>query len=195
MKVYTKTGDKGTTGLYSGGRVPKNHPIMESMGQLDELSSRMGSVRAMLDKAHFLQQEFHRIQTDLMNMMSHMATKRGAPRIPGVPEPTETATWMEQRMDELEAQISSPSDYFILPGGNELTARLHLCRTQARTAERQMITLQNHEDSTIEPYMIQLVNRMSDYFFILCRWVLDQEGIEEDRWNLFIYKPNMGEKP
>ncbi|MFT5336163.1 MAG: cob(I)alamin adenosyltransferase [Sphingobacteriales bacterium] len=189
MKVYTKTGDKGATGLFSGGRVPKDHPIMECMGQIDELCSRLGSARSIVDKTHFIQADFHRIQTDLMNMMSHIATKRGAPKFPGVPEPKEGAEWMETEMDRLEAEVKTASDYFILPGGNELSSRLHLCRTQARTAERRLITLMNHEDSTVDPYMVKYINRLSDYCFILCRWVLDQAGIEEDRWNLFIYKP------
>jgi len=189
MKVYTRTGDKGTTGLFSGGRVPKDHPIMEAMGQIDELCSRLGSVRCIVDKTHFIQEHFHRIQTDLMNLMSHLATKKGAPKLPGVPEPKEGADWMEAEMDKIESRVESPSEYFILPGGNELSSRLHLCRTQARTAERRLITLQNHEDSTVDEYMVKYVNRLSDYLFILCRWALDDAGLEEDRWNLFIYKP------
>jgi cob(I)alamin adenosyltransferase len=186
MKIYTKKGDKGTTGLFGGKRVDKDDARVECVGTLDEVNSTIGLLRAKLSTTHPWQPNLHRIQKDLMDMMSHLARPSDIKKENTNPKPTEGAAFCEQWIDELEAAMTSPSNYFLLPGGNEISALCHVVRTQMRRGERRLVTLM--KEDTIEDYIPAYINRLSDLFFTLSRSEMDQAGVEEEQWQLFLYK-------
>ena len=188
MKIYTKTGDRGKTGVVGGKRVMKNHPRIMCNGTLDEANSTIGLLRAKLGVQHAWQENLHRIQKDLMDMMSHLATPSDSKKINTNPTPTDGALFCERWIDELEAGISSPSDYFLLPGGNEISALCHVCRTQIRRGERDLIMLMQNDPESVADYIVAYVNRLSDLFFTLARVEMDKDGVAEERWQLFLYK-------
>jgi cob(I)alamin adenosyltransferase len=186
MKIYTKKGDAGTTGLFGGSRVPKDDVRVECLGTLDEANSTLGLLRVKLGAEHTWQPRLHTIQKDLMDMMSHLARPSDAKKINPNPMPTEGARQCEEWIDELESQMTSPSDYFLLPGGNEISALCHVVRTQMRRGERRLVSLMATDtvDATIPAY----INRLSDLFFTLARAEMDQAGVAEEKWQLFLYK-------
>jgi cob(I)alamin adenosyltransferase len=186
MKIYTKKGDAGTTGLFGGSRVPKDDVRVECLGTLDEANSTLGLLRVKLGADHAWQPRLHTIQKDLMDMMSHLARPSDAKKINPNPMPTEGAQQCEEWIDELESQMTSPSDYFLLPGGNEISALCHVVRTQMRRGERRLVSLMATDtvDATIPAY----INRLSDLFFTLARAEMDQAGVAEEKWQLFLYK-------
>ncbi len=188
MKIYTKKGDKGTTGVFGGKRVPKNNARIECIGTLDEVNSTIGLMRAKLGNDHEWQPNLHRIQKDMMNMMSHLARPSDSKKTNTNPEPIDGAEFCETWLDELEAGISTPSDYFLLPGGNEISALCHVCRTQVRRGERQLVTLMQEDPESVPDYIMSYVNRLSDLFFTMARAEMDKHGVAEEKWNLFLYK-------
>lgn len=188
MKIYTKKGDKGTTGILGGIREPKNSPRIECLGTLDEVNSTIGLLRVKLGDEHEWQPNLHRIQKDMMDMMSHLATPSSANRANQNPKPIDGAAFCEQWIDTLEAALSSPSDYFLLPGGNEISALCHVCRTQIRRGERSLVSLYEQDPECVEEYITAYINRLSDLFFTLARAEMDKHGVAEERWNLFLYK-------
>ena len=186
MKIYTKKGDKGTTGLFGSKRVYKDDTRVECFGTLDEVNATIGLLRVKLGTGHAWQANLHRIQKDLMDMMSHLARPGDAAKINTNPLPADGAGFCEAWIDELEASMTSPSDYFLLPGGNEISALCHLVRTQMRRGERRLVTLMQEDavPEAIPPY----INRLSDLFFTLARAEMDQAGVAEEKWQLFLYK-------
>lgn len=188
MKIYTRKGDKGTTGVFGGKREFKNSIRIECIGTLDEVNSTIGLLRSKLENEHEWQPNLHRIQKDMMNMMSHLARPSGSKKENPNPEPKDGADFCESWMDEMEDNISSPSDYFLLPGGNEISALCHVCRTQIRRGERQLVTLMQEDSQCVHDYIMSYVNRMSDLFFTMARAEMDKHGVAEEKWNLFLYK-------
>lgn len=188
MKIYTRKGDKGTTGVFGGKREDKDSARIECNGALDEANSTIGLLRAKLGPEHEWQPNLHRIQKDLMDMMSHLARPSDSNKENPNPKPLDGAEFCEQWLDELEDNISSPSDYFLLPGGNEISALCHVCRTQIRRGERRLVTLMKEDPACVEDYIIAYVNRLSDLFFTLARAEMDKAGVAEEKWQLFLYK-------
>ncbi|WP_062061205.1 cob(I)yrinic acid a,c-diamide adenosyltransferase [Aquimarina longa] len=188
MKIYTRKGDKGMTGVFGGKREYKDSARIECNGALDEANSTIGLLRAKLDNDHEWQPNLHKIQKDLMDMMSHLARPSDSKKVNPNPRPTDGAEFCEQWMDEMEANISSPSDYFLLPGGNEISALCHVCRTQIRRGERRLVTLMHEDPESVEEYVIAYVNRLSDLFFTMARAEMDKAGVAEEKWQLFLYK-------
>jgi len=188
MKIYTKKGDKGTTGVFGGKRTYKNSIRIECIGTLDEVNSTIGLLRAKLGNEHEWQPNLHRIQKDMMNMMSHLARPSDSKKENTNPEPIDGAEFCEQWLDEMESNISSPSDYFLLPGGNEISALCHVCRTQIRRGERQLVSLMQEDPECVKEYIMSYINRMSDLFFTMARAEMDKHGVAEEKWNLFLYK-------
>lgn len=188
MKIYTRKGDKGTTGVFGGKREFKNSARIECIGTLDEVNSTIGLMRSKLGNDHEWQPNLHRIQKDMMNMMSHLARPSDSKKVNPNPEPKDGAEFCEQWLDEMEDSISSPSDYFLLPGGNEISALCHVCRTQVRRGERQLVTLMQEDPECVHDYIMSYVNRMSDLFFTMARAEMDKHGVAEEKWNLFLYK-------
>jgi len=186
MKIYTKKGDTGTTGLFGGSRVPKDDMRVECIGTLDEANSTIGLLRVKLETEHPWQTRLHRIQKDMMDMMSHLARPSDAKKINTNPMPEDGASFCEAWIDELEEAMTSPSEYFLLPGGNEVSALCHLARTQMRRGERRLVTLMRAD--TVHPAIPAYINRLSDLFFTLSRAEMDKAGVAEEKWKLFLYK-------
>ena len=186
MKIYTKKGDKGTTGLFGGKRVYKDDARVNCYGTLDEVNSTIGLLRAKLGPEHVWQPRLHRIQKDMMDMMSHLARPSDCKKENTNPKPVDGAAFCEQWIDELEAAMTTASDYFLLPGGNEISALCHVIRTQMRRGERLLVTLMKEDG--VEDYIAAYINRLSDLFFTLARAEMDGAGVAEEKWQLFLYK-------
>jgi len=186
MKIYTKKGDTGTTGLFGGSRVPKDDIRVECIGTLDEVNSSIGLLRVQLGTEHPWQSRLHKIQKDMMDMMSHLARPSDAKKINTNPIPEDGAAFCETWIDELEAAMTSPSDYFLLPGGNHVSALCHLVRTQMRRGERRLVTLMRAD--AVHPAIPAYINRLSDLFFTMSRAEMDKAGVAEEKWQLFLYK-------
>ena len=186
MKIYTKKGDKGTTALFGGKRVYKDDTRVNCYGTLDEVNSTIGLLRAKLGTEHAWQPRLHRIQKDMMDMMSHLARPSDSKKENTNPKPLDGAEFCEQWIDELEAAMTTASDYFLLPGGNEISALCHVIRTQMRRGERLLVTLMKEDG--VEDYIAAYINRLSDLFFILARAEMDGAGLAEEKWQLFLYK-------
>jgi cob(I)alamin adenosyltransferase len=186
MKIYTKKGDAGTTGLFGGSRVPKDDVRVECIGTLDEANSTLGLLRVKLGNEHAWQPNLHKIQKDLMDMMSHLARPSDTKKINPNPMPTDGAKFCEEWIDALEGAMKTASDYFLLPGGNEISALCHVVRTQMRRGERRLVSLMAVD--AVDPAIPAYINRLSDLFFTLSRAEMDQAGVAEEKWQLFLYK-------
>jgi cob(I)alamin adenosyltransferase len=177
MKIYTKTGDTGKTGLFGGKRVSKSDLRVDAYGTLDELNAHVGLLRDSTELTD-LQAELKEIQDRLFTIGSHLASD--PEKHPPLPDISETdITALETAMDTMDAQIE-PLRHFILPGGHQMVSYTHLCRTVCRRAERLVVAL--HEMEPIDALILQYLNRLSDYFFMLGRYLAHQLGVEEVKW-------------
>ncbi|MDB5101819.1 MAG: Cob(I)yrinic acid a,c-diamide adenosyltransferase [Cyanobacteria bacterium RYN_339] len=175
MKIYTKTGDTGETSLYRGGRVPKDAPRLEAYGTLDELNSLLGLARAHLPELGPTHAQLAKVQTDLFHLGAELATAGGdKPRWHVVAQDVRD---LEGWIDAMEVDLP-PLTNFILPGGHPAGATLHVARTVARRAERAIIQVQR-EAPALEPLIIEYINRLSDYLFVLARSVNHRLGQPE----------------
>ena len=185
-KVYTKTGDKGVTGLVDGSRVPKNHPRIEAYGTVDELNAIIGIIRTFLNDTkentslEVIDTCLYRIQNDLFNVGADLATPRTS-RWEGMALITEDSIkTLEEQIDKLNDDLP-PLKEFILPGGGKVGAFFHQARTVARRAERDIISLMQTDD-TIEILPMTYLNRLSDYLFVAGRWSAKQLNETEYFW-------------
>ncbi len=185
MKIYTKTGDKGQTSLYGGTRVSKSSLRVESYGNIDELNSFIGVAKSQIENQN-VNDQLRTIQFDLFTLGSESATPadklmlaNGQPRLPLLISETEIEE-LEQWMDQMEETLE-PLQYFILPGGGNAATALHVARTVCRRAERGLILLQEEEE--VRPEMIKYLNRLSDYLFVLARYVSKLQNEPEEYWN------------
>ena len=180
MKIYTKTGDKGTTSLVGGTRVPKTHIRLEAYGTVDELNSNLGLLITYLldgkDK-DFLQQ----VQDRLFAVGSHLATDRGKMELKEASIiSSEQVEMVEREIDRLDTLLP-PLSAFILPGGSRGAAVCHVCRTVCRRAERRILALA--EQVEIASELLAYVNRLSDYLFVLSRKMNQDDKKGEIFWN------------
>lgn len=189
-RIYTRTGDKGTTGIHGGTRVPKDDIRIEANGTLDELNCHIGIIRSMLSERSeaelaLLDDIFHDIQKTLMTVMSLVATPSAErDKNPNV-LPDTLVTDCETLIDRL-TQTVTPSLHFLLPGGTSLAARLQLARAVCRRAERRLWTL--HRQDPVPEEILQYINRLSDLLFVLARCELARQDWPEERWKAFAYK-------
>ncbi len=185
MKIYTKTGDKGTTALYGGTRVPKHHLRIEAYGTVDELNSYLGLIRdqeiTLEDKNLLI-----RIQNELFTLGSMLATptekeilKNGKERLNIIKVNTDFIENLEKEIDAINA-IVPPMTHFILPGGHTTVSYCHLARCVCRRAER--ITVLLSEKEAINPRILEYLNRLSDYLFMLARKLTFELKISETPW-------------
>lgn len=178
MKIYTKTGDDGSTGLFSGGRVSKAHLRVETYGTVDELNSVIGLARTAEPHAGAWLQ---RVQNDLFHLGADLATPLDANAAWVVRTPTESITWLEARIDEMDEQLPALKN-FVLPGGCPAAAQLHVARTVCRRAERLAVALASQE--AITPAALIYLNRLSDFLFTLARYENLKAGIAEEKWSV-----------
>jgi cob(I)alamin adenosyltransferase len=168
MKIYTRTGDAGTTALLGGGRVRKSHPRVAAYGSVDELNSAVGWAIASIDDAQ-IKERLSVLQHDLFTLGADLARPpkaegRKRPEVPELPLPR--ITEMERWMDEAEGELE-PLREFILPGGSAGAAALHLTRTICRRAEREIVALAENEP--IDAEILRYLNRLSDLLFVFAR--------------------------
>lgn len=187
MKIYTGSGDRGKTSLFSGERVPKNNERIEAYGDLDELNSVIGALIAALPRDWpDLHQELQKIQSDLFHIGAWLATSPGAPAAESLaPLDPDGAAALERIIDRLDAALP-PLTGFILPGGGPPAAWAHVARTVCRRAERRVVRLS--ADPLPAASAAQLgraivyLNRLSDCFFVLARHINRRQGIEDSLW-------------
>ncbi len=181
MKIYTKTGDKGETGLFGGGRVPKNSPRIDTYGTIDELNSFIGLAAAEVETEE-IKELLIKIQSRLFTVGSDLATplteKNEKPGIARVPE--DFYVDLENAIDNIEEKLE-PLKNFILPGGSKGAALLHICRSVSRRAERKAVALKNSEK--INNNIIIFLNRLSDLFFVLARYENASLKVPDTIWN------------
>ena len=185
MKIYTKTGDAGTTALFGGTRVPKHHIRIESYGTVDELNSYIGLIRDQKIDARSTEILTH-IQNKLFTVGAILATppeketlKNGKERlnIPKISE--EEITLLEKEMDTMNDSLP-PMTHFVLPGGHPTVSHCHIARCVCRRAER-MATLLN-EETPVDPRVLKYLNRLSDYLFVLARKLSKDLNANEVKW-------------
>jgi cob(I)alamin adenosyltransferase len=173
-KIYTGTGDDGTTGLVGGQRVPKDSPLIEACGSLDELNAHIGVVRScgLPDDVNRMLQN---IQSNLFTIGTQIATPEGS-NIKSQRISDEEVGHLEHAIDALENTLP-PLRQFILPGGSMAAAALHLARTVARRAERRCVTLSR--SGKIDPQVLRYLNRLSDLCFLLARYANQYQSVPE----------------
>ena len=177
-KVYTRTGDSGTTSLVGGTRVPKDSSRLEAYGTVDELNSWLGLIAVSPHVAAADLELLADVQNRLFDIGSILATEETSSWQPE-PLPAEAVGLIEAAIDRLDAQLPA-HNRFILPGGSADAARCNIARCVARRAERRIIALSR--DAAVDPAVIRYVNRLSDYLFVLGRAVNHNCGINEIFW-------------
>jgi len=181
-KIYTRSGDAGTTALFGGGRVPKDHPRVVAYGVVDELNSTIGVAVAFLADER-LSGELTTIQNELFNIGAELASESGGEKSAAFghmfTDPDAKIAALEKLTDELDSRLD-PLATFILPSGSQAGALLHLCRTVCRRAERQIVALAHQEP--VNPDVVRYLNRLSDLLFVLARHVNNAAGAPETPW-------------
>jgi ATP:cob(I)alamin adenosyltransferase len=183
MRIYTRTGDKGLTSIFGGMACKKDDIRIESNGKLDEANSFIGLLRSKLNENHPWQKGLFKIQTDVMDMMSHIATHSIKRSENNVDRPIDGERFCEQWIDDMLNEMPQPHDWFILPGGNEVSALCHVIRTTMRTAERRLFTL--HQEDPVEEFILKYINRLSDLFFVFARYELFKSDLSEEKLRPF----------
>jgi cob(I)alamin adenosyltransferase len=180
-RIYTRTGDDGTTSLFGGERVGKGNPRIDAYGTVDEANSVVGVARAHLDGepgADRLDPVLGDIQEELFVLGADLATPVDAkPMVPRIQD--EHVARLEERIDDFDADLK-PLKKFVLPGGSPAGASLHSARTVCRRAER--LAVQAGASTPINDEAVVYLNRLSDLLFVLARWANKQAGMREDTW-------------
>lgn len=177
IRIYTKTGDDGKTGLIGGDRVSKHHIRVECYGTVDELNSHLGLVRAYLRETASIK-TLASVQDRLFTLGAYLAAAPGNKMV--LPElQEEDIAWLEQEIDRLTALLPELKN-FILPGGSVAGSHAHVARCVCRRAERLVVLLADNEN--VEPLVIKYLNRLSDYLFTLARFMDQEAGAFEIAW-------------
>lgn len=180
FKIYTKTGDKGSTSLIGGVRVPKNHIRIEAYGTVDELNSFIGMVNDIAGNAK-ISSWLREIQDRLFTVGSVLATnpdKEVKMKLPDVHD--EDVTWLEQRIDEMN-EVLPEMRSFILPGGQLASSTCHVARCVCRRAERICVSMQEQQEQVPE-LIVRYLNRLSDFLFVLARYISHINKVEDMPW-------------
>ena len=193
-KIYTRTGDDGSTGMADGSRVSKADLLFDVMGDVDELNSQIGLVRALLTDAQknatlpervFNDNEnnsasFAQSLTIIQHLLFNLGGELAMPEFVGVT--AAHITWLEQQIDAMNAHLPPLKD-FILPTGSPLVSQLHVARSVCRRAERQAVRLKNANPSAISTPALQFINRLSDFLLVAARFCTDSAQTSEVLWN------------
>ena len=181
LRIYTRTGDEGTTGLFGGGRVDKHHPRVEAYGDVDELNAALGLARAAESMSR-IDEVLVPVQRDLFAIGALLATpdrERMHQQLEKARIDDERIAQLERAIDDGEAELE-PLKAFILPGGTPKSAALHVARTVCRRAERRVVHVSR--DIPIPPMVIVYLNRLSDLLFVLARVANKRAGAGEVTW-------------
>ncbi len=180
MKIYTRTGDRGETSLFGGERVSKADPRVEAYGTVDELNSLLGLVRGKAPAG--LADQLGVVQATLFQVGAELATARAEDSKLASHVPRVTAAQVEQLerwIDGMEGELP-PLRNFVLPGGSETGALLHVARAVCRRAERRVVSLA--ERDPVNPELLRYLNRLGDFLFVAARWANRVHGVEEQAW-------------
>ena len=177
MRIYTRTGDRGETSLFGGGRVAKDHPRAAAYGEVDELNSVLGLVRATAPQA-FFDRELEAIQRDLFSIGGHLATP-DPKRVAKASLSSERVADFERMIDQADTELA-PLRAFVLPAGSPKAAALHVARTVCRRAERSVVSLSH--DAEVPALFLAYLNRLSDLLFTLARLANHREGAGDVTW-------------
>lgn len=177
FKIYTKTGDQGETSLFGGTRLPKSHLRIEAYGTIDELNAHLGMLKDLWYHPEYSSQMLQ-IQNQLFVLGSILATDPSKP-IPLPPVQIQDIEQLETWIDAMDEQLP-PLKNFILPGGDISISQAHICRTVCRRAERNAVALAL--TTPIDAIVIQYLNRLSDYFFTLSRFIGWSKNVQEIPW-------------
>jgi cob(I)alamin adenosyltransferase len=177
MKIYTKTGDAGETGLFGGPRVRKDHARIDAFGTVDELNSHLGLLRTQAAARPF-DDLLRRIQCELFDLGAELATPGDAAERIGM----QHVEAIEGAIDRYDEQLE-PLKNFILPTGTPLAAAFHVARTVCRRAERRVVSLAAQLDTVIPSNAIEYLNRLGDLLFVLARFANRQENVADDPWH------------
>jgi len=178
MKIYTKTGDEGTTGLFGGDRVSKSSPRIAAYGDIDELNAVLGVVIAHAQQS-IVQTTLRQIQHHLFILGAQLASPKTDPKIERI-----TAAhidFLERQIDVMTESLP-PLKHFILPGGSKTSAHLHLARTVCRRAERSIVYLSSIPQEPVDNWVMMYVNRLSDFLFVFSRLVNQLESVQDIEW-------------
>lgn len=180
-KIYTRTGDDGSTGLVDGSRVAKQSARIEAIGKVDEANSAIGLAAAALDQGGHAEALF-RIQNDMFDLGADLATPSAdgdfSPKEMELRVVASQVEWLESAIDALNENLE-PLTSFVLPGGCEAAARAHVARAATRAAERAVAALAAQEP--VNPHALAYINRLSDYLFVLAR-VFNDNGARDVKW-------------
>ena len=180
MKIYTKTGDDGTTGVFGGGRVRKCDARIDCYGSIDELNASLGVARVVAEADRQVATMLQRVQNELFVVGSHLATPEDSPSTRNLPVLDEQmVSRLEMEIDQAEGELE-PLRNFILPGGGELAARLHLSRTVCRRAER--LVVEFSLDRPVSGVILTYLNRLSDWLFVMARLANRRAGVGDVIW-------------
>ena len=178
-KIYTLTGDNGTTSLIGGQRVDKDDVRVEAYGTIDELNANIGRLAHVSKLQQWQVDIIHKIQNKLFNIGAYLATPSdGKAPVPGLAD--DDVKELEARIDEIDVQLP-PLHGFVLPGGSLTATRCDICRTVTRRAERRVVTLA--KQVYVDPLVLRYLNRLSDFFFVFARFININEQIEELYWD------------
>ncbi len=181
MKIYTKTGDAGTTGLFGGDRISKDDMRIEAYGTVDELNAQIGvlrSVMATMEQVKIHDAFLNEVQKELFVIGSELASKDpSALQLKSITD--KHIESIESQIDDMQAELELLKT-FILPGGHASAAASHVCRTVCRRAERRVVTLAEHEPISAD--VVKYLNRLSDYFFVLSRMLNQSMGHADIAW-------------
>lgn len=179
-KIYTRTGDKGTTSLVGGQRVSKTHPRLDAYGTIDELNSFIGLMLSVMDYNAESKENIRWIQQKLFNIGGCLATDTNSFQLPESCKVTVAdVERMEQMIDALTEGLPEQRS-FILPGGTQAASYAHVARTVCRRAERLILALP--DDAKAPSELLQYINRLSDYLFVLARRINFFSGVSENIW-------------
>ena len=182
-KIYTRTGDDGTTGMADGSRVSKADNLFSVMGDIDELNSHIGLIRAQLAQTStdvMKEADFAQALVIIQHLLFNIGGELAMPEYEGV-----NAThidWLEQQIDAMNTKLPPLKD-FILPTGSLLVSQLHVARTVCRRAERQAVLLQQQRPESIRPTAVSFINRLSDWLFVAARFCTNPEQVSEVLWD------------
>ncbi len=180
MKIYTKTGDAGETGLFGGGRVHKDDLRVDAYGSVDELNAALGVARTLVSDPE-IEGHLLRIQDELLCVGAELATPHGAKARSAIPpfDPAWTGE-LETAIDRWDGELP-PLAEFLLPGGGRLAAALHVARCVCRRAERRVVAL--HRQAALDPRVLAYLNRLSDFLFVAARVANHREHVAETPWD------------
>lgn len=171
-KVYTRTGDNGTTGMADGSRVAKNSPRMQAIGSIDELNAAIGVLRA-----EELPEQAEVCLRQIQNELFAFGGELSMPEFKSITQ--ECVQWLEQEIDKMNAKLPALEE-FILPAGDRAVSVCHQARTVCRRAERELVALR--EGQQVRTELMRYINRLSDYLFVLARYIAHENGCDEVYW-------------